>query len=170
MITYIDTIGIYYQNYQVYAHSDAYEDIEWGAQTPISKADLDLKIIDYHRQAHIEKLSAACQTAITGGFVSIALGDPYIYDSQQEDQINLLGSVSTTSPTTENPNGTSQYYACRNPETDVKDYLLHTHAQLRMVMDDGADFKLPEQILLLLYHKLKLLFGKLLACDGQHDR
>ncbi len=92
--------------------------------------------------AKIEELSQAAADNIVGGFTSNALGFPKIYDSKLEDQTNLIGSVTATSPSAANPDGTSSYYATRDPVDGTKSYLPHTHDQLRQVLDDGATIKL----------------------------
>jgi hypothetical protein len=43
--------------------------------------------------ARVAALTAACQAAIVGGFVSEALGAPHTYPSAATDQINMLGRV-----------------------------------------------------------------------------
>ncbi|MDR6702997.1 hypothetical protein [Agrobacterium tumefaciens] len=49
--------------------------------------------IDAVRQARIHDLSARCESEITSGFVSEALGAAHKYPSGVKDQINLMGSV-----------------------------------------------------------------------------
>lgn len=94
------------------------------------------------KAAKITELSLAAGHNITSGVVSSALGYARKYDSELEDQANLLGCILATTPTSENPTGGSMYYASRDPETGVKSYIAHTYAQLRQVLDDGASFKL----------------------------
>jgi len=77
-------------------------------------------------------LNASCERAITGGFYSAALGDPHQYSSQLDDQLNLTGAILR---------GLDMPYACRD-EHGVKDYRLHTAAQLRQVGDDFTLYKL----------------------------
>ena len=59
-------------------------DGEWIALAP----DLDAL-----RTARISAMSKMCAAAITGGFVSHALGAAHTYPSKQTDQSNLLASV-----------------------------------------------------------------------------
>lgn len=90
----------------------------------------------------INELSLACKNDIISGFESSALGTPHIYDSEEVDQLNLVGSVATTAPTPDTPAGYSIYYAVRDVNTNEKSYQLHTHGQLRQVLADGAQRKL----------------------------
>lgn len=98
--------------------------------------------LDEIKQRKIDELSKLCGLAIVGGFQSDALGTTHVYDSELEDQLNLVGSVTATAPTDSNPNGISQYYACRELRTGVKTYKLHTHQQLKRIAEDGAQVKL----------------------------
>jgi hypothetical protein len=76
----------------------------------------------------IEELNAACRAAIIGGFTSSALGAPHRYDSEEVDQLNLIGAVAT---------GGDLVYRCTDA-LGVKDWRLHTAAQLHQVLADGA--------------------------------
>lgn len=86
--------------------------------------------------ARIATLSADCEAAITGGFVSSALGTPHTYQSDRDDQTNLLGSHATALAT-----GQSVPHKCRD-ENSVWAYRLHTPAQMTQVLADGAATKL----------------------------
>lgn len=100
---------------------------------------------EFIQEAMIDKITELSQAAaenIISGFTSNALGYPRIYDSKLEDQTNLIGSVTATSPSAEHPSGTSSYYATRDPNDQSKAYLPHTHEQLRQVLNDGATIKL----------------------------
>ncbi|MCK9818599.1 hypothetical protein M1B35_31885, partial [Pseudomonas sp. MAFF 302046] len=74
----------------------------------------------------------ACETAITAGFWSEALGTAHQYGSQLDDQLNLTGVILA---------GLDSLYACRDAE-GVKDFRPHTAAQLRQVGDDFTLYKL----------------------------
>jgi len=104
--------------------------------------DTDAGLLNEAIVAKIAECSIAAGNNITSGVVSSALGYPRRYDAELEDQANLLGCILATSPSTGNPDGTSIYYASRDPSTGEKAYLLHSYAQLRQVLDDGAIFKL----------------------------
>ncbi len=78
------------------------------------------------------EINQACETAITGGFISSALGEPFGYGSQLEDQLNLTGAVLR---------GLGIAYPCRD-EQGVKAFILHTIEQLNIVSADFTLFKL----------------------------
>lgn len=84
---------------------------------------------------HSEKTTAvnqACETSITGGFLSEALGAPYSYSSQMDDQVNLMGSVIQA---------LEMVYACRD-SNGIKAFRLHTADQLRQVCNDFTSNKM----------------------------
>lgn len=77
-------------------------------------------------------INTACAAAIVGGFASSALGAPHTYDSALEDQLNLIGAVSL---------GVDLPYRCADA-VGVKEFRMHTGAQLKQVAADGALVKL----------------------------
>lgn len=84
---------------------------------------------------HSEKTTAvneACETSITGGFESDALGATHTYSSQMDDQINLMGSVIQ---------GLEMAYSCRDLN-GVKAFRLHSADQLSQVSNDFISFKM----------------------------
>lgn len=87
--------------------------------------------------AHIENLASKARGLIEGGFQSDALGlhtSLKWYDSEIEDQLNLIGNVEA---------GDDTIHACRDTQGGPnKAYHLHTNAQLRTVLRDGRDRKL----------------------------
>lgn len=84
------------------------------------------------KAAKTAKINAACAAAIVGGFTSSALGAPHTYDSALEDQLNLIGAVGL---------GIDLPYRCADA-VGVKEFRLHTAAQLKQVQADGAVIKL----------------------------
>lgn len=93
------------------------------------------------------ELSKASRGAIIAGFSSSALESEHHYDGEEVDQLNLVGSFSASSPTPSNPDGYSLPFAVREVVNQVigpKQYKLHTHAQLKIVILDGAQFKLSK--------------------------
>lgn len=79
-----------------------------------------------------ELINRSCESAITAGFWSDALGEPHQYGSQLGDQLNLTGTIQA---------GLDSLYPCRD-EAGVKDFRSHTFAQIRQVGDDFTAFKL----------------------------
>lgn len=148
MIDYITCLGKYYPT--VFAScvgdSTVYSNLLWESGDDIpAKTVLDNKIFEDLQNSAIAALSTICGNIITAGFISSALGSTYMYDSEDVDQINLIGATTTVGPTAANPDGTSMWYAVRpvvDGITEAKTYMLHTYAQLRQVMDDGANYKL----------------------------
>ncbi|MCD5990122.1 hypothetical protein KDX30_19725 [Pseudomonas sp. CDFA 553] len=80
----------------------------------------------------VETINLACESAITAGFDSAALGAMHYYTSQLDDQMNLTGAVLS---------GTEMLYACRD-EQGIKAFRLHTADQLRQVRDDFTQYTL----------------------------
>lgn len=147
-MNYIDIIGLLYPNIQCYTYGDPsnYNDIQCNEDSTLpSQAELDSAILNMAKKQRIAELSQSCQQDIIGGFQSSALGTARIYDSEDVDQINLIGATLTTAPNHEqNLPASSMYYASRDVTTLEKSYDLHTYSQLRQVMTDGAVFKLSK--------------------------
>jgi hypothetical protein len=80
----------------------------------------------------ITALSTACEVAIVSGFTSDALGTSHTYQSDRDDQLNLIGAVSAAA---------DMPFKCADA-TGAWGYRLHTAAQLRQVLNDGAAVKL----------------------------
>ncbi|WP_458377759.1 DUF4376 domain-containing protein [Pseudomonas fluorescens] len=113
---------------------------------------LDLEAL---HTAKVTEINQACETAITGGFISSALGGPFEYGSQQEDQLNLTGAILR---------GLDLAYPCRD-EQRVKAFLPHTIEQLNQV---SADFTLFKLQLLQKASELKQQLDQAMA-DGDPD-
>jgi len=93
------------------------------------------------------KINSACSKAITSGFTSSALGTPHIYQSEQTDQLNLIGVVTA---------GTDDYFKCGVTDANGNitwNYEMHTIAQLQQVLTDG---KVHKQTLLQKANTLKV--------------
>lgn len=101
----------------------------WTAAEPPAPAPPTL---DQLKADKIAEINAACRAEIVGGFVSQALGSPYTYDSQEEDQLNLIGAAGL---------GVDIPYRCADA-AGIKAFRQHTAAQLRQVATDGAMVKL----------------------------
>ncbi|MCK9818582.1 hypothetical protein M1B35_31795 [Pseudomonas sp. MAFF 302046] len=88
--------------------------------------------LDVLYSSKTQSINYACETEITAGFWSEALGTAHQYGSQLDDQLNLTGVILA---------GADSLYACRDTE-GVKDFRPHTAAQLRQVGDDFTLYKL----------------------------
>lgn len=110
----------------------AYE--QWVSQgnTPEPYATLEQV-----KQAKEEEINYACEAAIIGGFESSALGEPYTYDSDIEDQINLIGAVIAAG------SGLSIEYKCYDNQ-GVKSWVEHTPIQMQQVYMDGLVYKVTQ--------------------------
>ncbi|EMP01329.1 hypothetical protein [Leptospira santarosai] len=80
------------------------------------------------RDSLIKLVNSICESKITSGFASIALGASYFYSSDRDDQLNLVGLVSLNAPV---------LYKCTD-ENGVKEYRNHTANQIKQVLNDGA--------------------------------
>ena len=85
------------------------------------------------KEQKLTELNDSCSSAIRAGFVSNALGSDHHYStSSNEDQINLTGAVAL---------GADIFYSCTDTATNKKQMRLHTHAQIKKVLSDGASEK-----------------------------
>ena len=80
----------------------------------------------------VAQINMACETAITAGFWSQALGAPHFYSSQLDDQLNLTGLVLHSQDSA---------YPCRD-EQGLRAFNAHTAAQLLQVSNDFTRFKM----------------------------
>jgi len=110
--------------------------------TSIAKAEVDRLLAPTLAELKASKTSeinSACSKAITSGFTSSALGTPHTYQSEQTDQLNLIGVVTA---------GQDDYFKCGVTDANGNvtwNYELHTIAQLQQVLADG---KAHKQVLL----------------------
>jgi len=82
-----------------------------------------------------QDINSACAKAITSGFTSSALGTQHTYQSEQIDQLNLIGVVTA---------GQDDYFKCGVEDADGNvtwNYEKHTIAQLQQVLQDGKVHK-----------------------------
>ena len=97
----------------------------------IASAEASLDVVALRKPSEIDKINAACEAAIVGGFQSSALGTAYTYDSSRDDELNLVGAANA---------GIDMPYTCTDAN-GVKAEVLHTAAQLKQVYMDGIAFK-----------------------------
>ena len=95
----------------------------------------DFRELEEIRNEKIEEINKACEIEIISGFTSTALGDEYLYQSDRDDQLNLMGLVA---------NQKDNYLKCGIYENKKFnwDYKIHTIDQLKNVLADGAEYKL----------------------------
>ena len=97
-----------------------------GLQTPDPQYTLDEE-----KSLKKEELRQDCKSAIQGGFTSSATGTEYTYQSDEKDQINLIGA---------NQAGVDMEYTVIDG-TGNKVRVQHTVAQLLTVFSDGVAAK-----------------------------
>jgi len=101
-----------------------------------SQEDADAWAVSEHLYADISaavrQINTLIESAIISGFESDALGTIHTYQSDRDDQLNLIGMVA---------DGQGGYFKCRDSEGKW-DYRLHTVAQLKSVITDGKARKL----------------------------
>lgn len=133
-MNYLNAISEYFPGVEAYTTGspDVYEDLVFttGSVTLQEVVDAHLAAVKTDR---IIALSQDAEAEIISGFESTALGESYLYDSDLEDQVNLIGAASL---------GKNTYYACRNVSSGVKSYIMHTNLQMKQVLEDGANVKL----------------------------
>ncbi|MDI7224669.1 hypothetical protein [Leptospira santarosai] len=76
----------------------------------------------------IKLVNSICEKKITAGFSSDALGAPYFYVSDRDDQLNLVDLVSLNA---------SVLYKCTD-KNGIKEYRNHTVDQIKQVLNDGV--------------------------------
>lgn len=91
---------------------------------------LNLELNSYKTDT-ILGLSQSCEADIISGFTSNALGTAHTYQSDRDDQLNLIGMVSASM---------DDYFKCF--DGTVWDYKLHTALQFKQVLIDGKNTKL----------------------------
>lgn len=89
--------------------------------------------LDKVRNSKIVEINAHCAAEIVAGFESSALGSMHRYQSDRDDQTNLLGLVAAD---------TDLPLKCQAVNVTDWSYLLHTAAQLKLALRDGANHKL----------------------------
>lgn len=97
MVNYIEILGEFYPSTQAYCAGDpsVYNDITW-VDSAINQAELDGIHLAKVKTDKILEFAEYARQDIVIGFTSSALGYPHEYDSEAEDQLNLIGAVATT--------------------------------------------------------------------------
>lgn len=106
-------------------------DPETGAPIAVARVEQTLDEIIARHAAKVREINEACESAITSGFWSSALGTQHRYDSLLQDQLNLTGAVIAGEPSP---------YPYRD-EQGVKIFHTHTAEQLRQVSNDFTLYK-----------------------------
>lgn len=122
----VDYIGEIKEGFTLTAPGDFdwWNGSEWVADESLEK--------DYANNKKIEEINYCAEAAIISGFESSALGDKHTYKSDRDDQLNLIGMVTS---------GNSDFFKCID-EHGVSEYRWHTSEQLIQVLNDGKDVKM----------------------------
>lgn len=91
--------------------------------------------LDYNKASLTASINNSCETQIVSGFKSSALGVEHLYQSDRDDQINLMGLVTDDK---------DDFLKCGLKQEDgsvVWAYVTHTAQQLREVFSDGKEYK-----------------------------
>lgn len=90
------------------------------------------EILNQLKIEKIEKVNSDIKALILSGFTSSALGDSHKYQSDETDQLNLIGAVTS---------GVDQAFKCSSDDGITWEWKLHTIEQLQTVLKDGAIYK-----------------------------
>jgi len=138
------------KNNKIYAYDDEQVKQGYGKNlTAITQAEFDAMMqptLAEVQSLKISEINTLCGKAITSGFTSSALGSAHTYQSEQTDQLNLIGIVTA---------GQDDYFKCGVEDADGNitwNYEMHTIAQLQQVLEDG---KVHKQTLLQKANTLK---------------
>lgn len=143
-LNYVALVGLYYPTKQIKCIGSpaTYQSIIWTDNVPIPQSELYDRYISRLKALKTDDLNEMCEKTIKGGCTSSALGSPHWYDMEEVDQINAIGSLLATLPSSDQPNGGSTFYACKDVVTKQKSYVLHTYDQMKKLIADGVQFKL----------------------------
>ena len=97
--------------------------VVWSAEMPAVRA------------LHIERMSAACEQQIVGGFKCSALGEEHLYPAKTKDQINLLGSIADANMAGDDPDWRTQFWCA--DAAGAWEFRDHTVAQIQQVGKTG---------------------------------
>lgn len=93
--------------------------------------------IDAVRRAKIIELSARCESEITSGFISEALGAAHTYPSGVKDQINLMGSVTDSLIPDRPADWKTPFWVC--DERGQWSFKPHSDSQIQQAGRDGKE-------------------------------
>lgn len=96
---------------------------------PLASTPNDAEYLQAYKDIKKAQLNKLCKQTICSGFYSFALGEQHKYESEIEDQINLLGSIQLNE---------DMLYRCWNTEETYQEWYFHTAEQLRQAFRDGT--------------------------------
>ena len=90
------------------------------------------EILTQAKAEKTNKVNEDVKTLIISGFTSSALGTNHMYQSDETDQLNLIGAVTS---------GVAQAFKCSSNDGESWQWKMHTITQLQTVLRDGASYK-----------------------------
>jgi hypothetical protein len=115
---------------------------------------LDAGWLLYYKTQKILLFSETVRAELLGGFSTDILvsGVDRHYDSQEIDQLNLVGLVAAGDD--------AEYSSRETPSSVTKEYHTYTHAQLQLLLQRGRDWKTEK------LQKFNNKKNTILACSG----
>ena len=100
------------------------------------------ELLEQAKDAKLQLLQSACQSAITAGFMSSALGTPNYYGSLQTDQINLQTMFAASQS---NSPPAAYFIYCSQVTTQNPPLVSHSREQMLQVMTDLNAYRTVQQ-------------------------
>ena len=104
-----------------------------------TQAELDSQALENAKSEKTNEINLLCKNEIISGFTSSALGNKHYYQSDELDQLNLIGVVA---------GNTDDMFKCGVEDADFANnsiinwsYKMHTVLQLQRVLADGKAVK-----------------------------
>lgn len=139
----------------IIAPSDSQDWLDYIAWCDAGNTPASHITLEQSKQEKIEEFTTRCEVTIKGGFTSSALGHDHIYDSDIEDQINLIGVMLASQATQQDI-----AYKCLDTNESIKEWEMHTPTQISQVYMDGLIFKSAQ------LHKLTTLKTQINNCTS----
>lgn len=126
------------EDYTIHPESD------WEGCKLLTQTEKDSFTLQESKETKIAEINLVCANLITRGFISSALGKPYLYQSTVEDQTNLKTAAQSYK---------DRAFKCESIATGEVAFCVHTQAQIQAVHEDFCD--LLEACLLHAFNKKK---------------
>jgi len=99
----------------------------------ITRTVVPMTVEDLERvkEQKVSELSAACEAQIIAGFESSVLGTPHRYQSDRDDQLNLVGMAAT---------GADCFVKC-SADGGIWEYKSHTSANMQQLLNEASSLK-----------------------------
>lgn len=110
---------------------------------PTAVTATSLLTLDQVKAAQIAALNLACQTEITGGYTSAALGSVHTYGSQDHDQRNLTDAMNASLAPGLASDWKTKIWCAVGSAWAITD---HTAAQIQQAHSDWIAFRVARQV------------------------